>query len=128
MCINIARSLNPELVLCALLWHGADITGASATLQDPIHRTHHVLSLIDLVLPVEPDAWSGDPVHHTLLHVLLELATFFRALDVNGRAHLIWWLAVVDGGVVCMCHRLLGQLACTPWTGVSSRIGIMISS
>ncbi|KAH9954209.1 hypothetical protein BC827DRAFT_1278799 [Russula dissimulans] len=89
--------------LCVCTWHRGYvqyINGASAASQDPIRHAHHVLSLIDLVLLVEPDTQSGDPVHHTLPCVLLELATFFHALDVNGQAHLIQQLAAVNGGMV----------------------------
>jgi len=106
-CINIVRSLDPELVLRALLRRGADITGASTASQDPVRRAHHALCLVDLVLPLESNAQGGDTVCHALPRVLPELAAFFRALDVDGRAHLVRRLAELDGGVLGIAEWLV---------------------
>jgi hypothetical protein len=106
-CIEIVRVLDPELVLRALLRRGADIAGASATAQDPVRQAHYALSLVDLVLPQEPDTPSGDKVRHALPRILPELAAFFRALDVDGRAHLVRRLAELDGGVLGIAEWLV---------------------
>ncbi|KAF8461826.1 hypothetical protein DFH94DRAFT_788963 [Russula ochroleuca] len=106
-CIDIVRALDPELVLRALLRRGADINGASATAQDPVRQAHYALSLVDLVLPQEPDAPSRDKVRLALPRILPELAAFFRALDVDGRAHLVRRLAELDGGVLGIAEWLV---------------------
>ena len=106
-CIDIARALDPELVLRALLRRGADITGASAAAQDPVRQAHYALSLVDLVLPQEPHTPSGDKVRLALPRILPELAAFFRALDVDGRAHLVRRLAELDGGVLGIAEWLV---------------------
>ena len=106
-CIDIVRALDPELVLRALLRRGADISGASLAAQDPVRQAHYALSLVDLVLPQEPDAPSGDNVRHALPRILPELAAFFRALDVDGRAHLVRRLAELDGGVLGIAEWLV---------------------
>jgi hypothetical protein len=106
-CIDTVRALDPELVLRALLRRGADIASASAASQDPVRRAHHALSLVDLVLPLEPDAANGDRVRRALSRVLPELAAFFRALDVDGRAHLVRRLAELDGGVLGIAEWLV---------------------
>ena len=106
-CIDIVRALDPELVLRALLRRGADIAGASATAQDPVRQAHYALSLVDLVLPQEHDTPSGDKVRHALPRILPELAVFFRALDVDGRAHLVRRLAELDRGVLGIAEWLV---------------------
>lgn len=106
-CIEIARALDPELVLRALLRRGADIAGASAASQDPVRRAHHALSLVDLVLPLEADTPNGNKVRRVLPRILPELAAFFRALDVDGRAHLVRRLAGLDGGVLGIAEWLV---------------------
>jgi len=106
-CIEIARALDPELVLRALLRRGADIAGASAASQDPVRRAHHALSLVDLVLPLEADTPSGNKVRRVLPRILPELAAFFRALDVDGRAHLVRRLAELDGGTLGIAEWLV---------------------
>jgi hypothetical protein len=106
-CIDTVRALDPELVLRALLRRGADIASASAASQDPVRRAHYALSLVDLVLPLEPDAASGDRVRRALSRILPELAAFFRALDVDGRAHLVRRLAELDGGVLGIAEWLV---------------------
>ncbi|KAH9174513.1 hypothetical protein EDB89DRAFT_2148056 [Lactarius sanguifluus] len=90
-CVGIVRALEPELVLRTLLRRGADIAGASAASQDPARRAQHALSLVDLPLP----------------QILPELATFFRVLDVDGRAHLVRRLAELDGGVLGLAEWLV---------------------
>jgi hypothetical protein len=92
-CVGVVRALEPELVLRALLRRGADIAGASAASQDPARRAQHALSLVDLVLPLEPDAPGADVSRRALPRILPELAAFFRVLDVDGRAHLVRRLA-----------------------------------
>jgi hypothetical protein len=106
-CVDVVRALEPELVLRALLRRGADIAGASAAAQDPVRRAHHALSLVDLVLPLEPEAPHGDTVRRALPRILPELATFFRALDVDGRTHLVRRLAELDGGVLGIAEWLV---------------------
>jgi hypothetical protein len=106
-CIDTVRTLDPELVLRALLRRGVDIASASAASQDPVRRAHHALSLVDLVLPLEPDAANGNRVRRALSRVLPELAAFFRALDVDGRAHLVRRLAELDGGVLGIAEWLV---------------------
>ena len=106
-CIDIVRALDPELVLRALLRRGADIAGASVTAQDPVRQAHYALSLVDLVLPQEHDTPSGDKVRHALPRILPELAAFFRALDVDGRAHLVRRLAELDRGVLGIAEWLV---------------------
>ncbi len=106
-CINIVRALDPELVLRALSRRCAVIAGASAASQDPVRRAHHALSLVDLVLPLEPDTPNGDRVRRALPRILPELAAFFRALDVDGRAHLVRRLAELDGGVLGIAEWLV---------------------
>ena len=106
-CVDVVRALEPELVLRALLRRGADVAGAIAAAQDPVRRAHHALSLVDLVLPLEPDAPHADTVRRTLPRILQELATFFRALDVDGRAHLVRRLAELDGGVLGIAEWLV---------------------
>ena len=110
-CIDVVRALDPELVLRVLLRRGTDLAGASAAAQDPVRQAHYALSLVDLVLPQEPDTPNGDKVRHALPRVLPELAAFFRALDVDGRAHLVRRLAELDGGVLGIAEWLvLGEL------------------
>ena len=110
-CIEIVRALDPELVLRGLLRRGTDLAGASAAAQDPVRQAHYALSLVDLVLPQEPDTPNGDKVRHALPRILPELAAFFRALDVDGRAHLVRRLAELDGGVLGIAEWLvLGEL------------------
>ena len=110
-CIDIVRALDPELVLRALLRRGTDLAGASLAAQDPVRQAHYALSLVDLVLPQEPDTPNGDKVRHALPRILPELAAFFRALDVDGRAHLVQRLAELDGGVLGIAEWLvLGEL------------------
>lgn len=106
-CIEIVRALDPELVLRALLRRGADIAGASAASQDPVRRAHHALSLVDLVLPLEADTSTGTKVRRVLPRILPELAAFFRALDVDGRAHLVRRLAELDGGMLGIAEWLV---------------------
>ena len=106
-CIEIVRALDPELVLRALLRRGADIAGASMASQDPVRRSHHALSLVDLVLPLEADTPSGNKVRRVLPRILPELAAFFRALDVDGRAHLVRRLAELDGGMLGIAEWLV---------------------
>jgi len=106
-CIDVVRALDPELVLRALLRRGTDLAGASAAAQDPVRQAHYALSLVDLVLPQEPDTPNGDKVRHALPRVLPELAAFFRALDVDGRAHLVRRLAELDGGVLGIAEWLV---------------------
>jgi hypothetical protein len=106
-CIDTVRVLDPELVLRALLRRGADIAGASAASQDPVRRAHHALSLVDLVLPLEPDTPNGNRVRRALPRILPELAAFFHALDVDGRAHLVRRLAELDGGVLGIAEWLV---------------------
>jgi hypothetical protein len=106
-CIDIVRALDPELVLRALLRRGTDITGASTASQDPVRRAHHALSLVDLVLPQEPGTQDGDAVRRVLPRILPELAAFFRALDVDERAHLVRRLAELDGGVLGIAEWLV---------------------
>jgi hypothetical protein len=106
-CIEIVRALDPELVLRALLRRGADIAGASAASQDPVRRAHYALSLVDLVLPLEADTPNGNKVRRVLPRILPELATFFRALDVDGRAHLVRRLAELDGGMLGIAEWLV---------------------
>jgi len=106
-CIDTVRALDPELVLRALLRRGGDIASANAASQDPVRRAHHALSLVDLVLPLEPNAANGDRVRRALSRVLPELAAFFRALDVDGRAHLVRRLAELDGGVLGIAEWLV---------------------
>ena len=106
-CVDIVRALDPELVLRALLRRGADIACASAAMQDPARRAHHALSLVDLILPLESGTPSGDAVRHALPRILPELAAFFRALDVEGRAHLVRRLAELDGGVLGIAEWLV---------------------
>ena len=106
-CIDVVRALDPELVLRALLRRGTDLAGASATAQDPVRQAHYALSLVDLVLPQEPDTPSGDKARHALPRILPELAAFFRALDVDGRAHLVQRLAELDGGVLGIAEWLV---------------------
>ena len=106
-CIDIVRALDPEPVLRALLRRGADLAGASLAAQDPVRQAHYALSLVDLVLPQEPDAPNGDKVRHALPRILPELAAFFRALDVDGRAHLVRRLAELDGGVLGIAEWLI---------------------
>ena len=110
-CIDIVRALDPELVLRALLRRGTDLVGAGTAAQDPVRQAHYALSLVDLVLPQEPDTPNGDKVRHALPRVLPELAAFFSALDVEGRAHLVRRLAELDGGVLGIAEWLvLGEL------------------
>ena len=106
-CIDVIRALDPELVLRALLRRGTDLAGASAAAQDPVRQAHYALSLVDLVLPQEPDTSNGDRVRRALPRVLPELAAFFRALDVDGRAHLVRRLAELDGGVLGIAEWLV---------------------
>ncbi|KAH9983532.1 hypothetical protein BJV74DRAFT_614460 [Russula compacta] len=106
-CVDIVRALDPELVLRALLRRGADIADASAAMQDPVRRAHHALCLVDLILPLERETPSGDTVRHALPRILPELAAFFRALDVDGRAHLVRRLAELDGGVLGIAEWLV---------------------
>lgn len=106
-CIEIVRALDPELVLLALLRRGADIAGATAASQDPVRRAHHALSLVDLVLPLEADTPNGNKVRRVLPRILPELAAFFRALDVDGRAHLVRRLAELDGGMLGIAEWLV---------------------
>ena len=106
-CVGIVRALEPELVLRALLRRGAEITGASAASQDPARRAQHALSLVDLVLPLEPDAPGADAARRALPSILPELAAFFRVLDVDGRAHLVRRLAELDGGVLGLAEWLV---------------------
>ena len=110
-CIDIVRALDPELVLRALLRRGTDLAGASVAAQDPVRQAHYALSLVDLVLPQESDTPQRDNVRHALPRILPELAAFFRALDVDGRAHLVRRLAELDGGVLGIAEWLvLGEL------------------
>ncbi|KAH9046763.1 hypothetical protein EDB84DRAFT_1625231 [Lactarius hengduanensis] len=106
-CVGIVRALEPELVLRSLLRRGADIAGASAASQDPARRAQHALSLVDLVLPLESDAPGADATRRALPQILPELATFFRVLDVDGRAHLVRRLAELDGGVLGLAEWLV---------------------
>ena len=106
-CIEIVRALDPELVLRALLRRGADLAGATAASQDPVRRAHHALSLVDLVLPLEADTPNGNKVRRVLPRILPELAAFFRALDVDGRAHLVRRLAELDGGMLGIAEWLV---------------------
>ncbi|KAH8988714.1 hypothetical protein EDB86DRAFT_2945666 [Lactarius hatsudake] len=106
-CVGIVRALEPELVLRTLLRRGADIAGASAASQDPARRAQHALSLVDLVLPLESDAPGADATRRALPQILPELATFFRVLDVDGRAHLVRRLAELDGGVLGLAEWLV---------------------
>ncbi|KAF8267433.1 hypothetical protein EI94DRAFT_1801673 [Lactarius quietus] len=106
-CVGVVRALEPELVLRALLRRGADIAGASAASQDPARRAQHALSLVDLVLPLEHDAPGADIARRALPRILPELATFFRVLDVDGRAHLVRRLAELDGGVLGLAEWLV---------------------
>ncbi|KAH9022369.1 hypothetical protein EDB83DRAFT_86186 [Lactarius deliciosus] len=106
-CVGIVRALEPELVLRTLLRRGADIAGASAASQDPARRAQHALSLVDLVLPLESDAPGADAARRALPQILPELATFFRVLDVDGRAHLVRRLAELDGGVLGLAEWLV---------------------
>jgi len=106
-CIDIVSALDPELVLRGLLRRGADLAGASVAAQDPVRQAHYALSLVDLVLPQEHDTPNGDKVRHALPRILPELAAFFRALDVDGRAHLVRRLAELDGGVLGIAEWLV---------------------
>ncbi|KAI9464297.1 hypothetical protein F5148DRAFT_1210170 [Russula earlei] len=106
-CIDIVRSLDLELVLRALLRRGADIAGASAAMQDPVRRARHALDVVDLVLSLMPNTPSSETLRRALPRILPELATFFRALDVDGRAHLVRRLAVLDGGVLGIAEWLV---------------------
>ncbi|KAI9432473.1 hypothetical protein H4582DRAFT_1883882 [Lactarius indigo] len=106
-CVGIVRALDPELVLRTLLRRGADVAGASAASQDPARRAQHALSLVDLVLPLESDAPGADATRRALPKILPELATFFRVLDVDGRAHLVRRLAEFDGGVLGLAEWLV---------------------
>ena len=106
-CVGIIRALEHELVLRTLLRRGADIAGASAASQDPARRAQHALSLVDLVLPLEPDGPGADVARRALPRILPELAAFFRVLDVDGRAHLVRRLAELDGGVLGLAEWLV---------------------
>ena len=106
-CVGVVRALETELVLRTLLRRGADIAGASAASQDPAKRAQHALSLVDLVLPLEPDAPGADVARRALPRILPELAAFFRVLDVEGRAHLVRRLAEFDGGVLGLAEWLV---------------------
>ena len=106
-CVGVVRALEPELVLRALLRRGADIAGASAASQDPARRAQHALSLVDLILPLEADSPGADTARRALPRILPELAAFFRALDVDGRAHLVRRLAELDGGVLGLAEWLV---------------------
>ena len=92
-CIDIVRALDPKLVLQALLRRGTDLAGISIAAQDPVCQAHYALSLVDLVLPQESNTPQGDNVCHALPCILPELVAFLCALDVDGCAHLVWWLA-----------------------------------
>ena len=110
-CIDIVRVLDPELVLRVLLRRGTDLAGASVAAQDPVRQAHYALSLVDLVLSQEHDTPNGDKVRLALPRILPELAAFFRALDVDGRAHLVLRLSELDGGELGIAEWLvLGEL------------------
>jgi hypothetical protein len=105
-CIDIVRALGHELVLRVLGWRGTDLVAA----QHLVCQAHYALSLVDLVLPQEPDTPNGDKVRHTLPRILPELTAFFRALDVGGCTHLVWWLAELVEAYWASEWLVLGEL------------------
>jgi hypothetical protein len=111
-CIDIVCALGHELVLRVLGRRGTDLAGASVAAQHPVCQAHYALSLVDLVLPQEPDTPNGDKVRHTLPRILPELTAFFRALDVGGCTHLVWWLASSWGRTGHRRVACPGRIAC----------------
>jgi hypothetical protein len=89
------REYHPEIILNTLLQRGLQSDGL-----DPATYLLQVFSLIDHLLPSPTEEDQADWITAIIPHVLPDLSTFFRVLDVQNKVHLFKRLVNLDGGVI----------------------------
>ena len=114
-----SQKRGPVLFLRTLFEHGLRVDDI-----DPAHRIRQIYTLVDCLMPSEEAQSNPRWVQSVIPHILTDLGTFFRALDVDSKLTFLDRLVSLDNGTLDVGEWLLAE-EFKHMTSIARRLGCM---